>query len=100
MEKCQIKSDSILINFKDSQATLKLRKEMIHIRVWVGQNSLIIIFKWNSDKPQHFTADYINICGAADVIAWSIRLSFTEDHKTTAQEWYIHFIVLPGLSNE
>ena len=46
-------------------------------------------------KPQHFTDHYINICGAVSTIAWSIRLSFLDHGKESAQ---FHSLILKCIS--
>ena len=39
--------------------------------------------------------DYIKSCGAADLIAWTIRLSFIGDRETSAK---FHWLVLKSIS--
>ena len=42
-----------------------------------------------------FVLDYIKSCGAADLIAWTIRLSFIGDRETSAK---FHWLVLKSIS--
>lgn len=47
------------------------------------------------NKPEHYTDDYIKSCGAADLIAWTVRLSFHSERETSAK---FHWLVLKSIS--
>ena len=56
---------------------------------YMNHHDVIIIEKLK------FVLDYIKSCGAADLIAWTIRLSFIGDRETSAK---FHWLVLKSIS--
>jgi len=73
------------------------------IGTWLEADSTVLFTPLNVrsnlwltvNKPEHYSEEYIKSCGAADLIAWTIRLSFTLERETSAK---FHWLVLKSIS--
>ena len=74
----------VITTWLESDSTILFNPLLVRNTIWL---SFV--------KPQHFTDHYINICGAVSTIAWSIRLSFLDSGKESAQ---FHSLILKCIS--
>ena len=74
----------VITTWLESDSTILFNPLLVRNTIWL---SFV--------KPQHFTDHYINICGAVSTIAWSIRLSFLDPGKESAQ---FHSLILKCIS--